>query len=202
MNLHDNFIGDAGLIALARSSALTRLVELDLEQDCWNARQARFSDQAARAVANSSALRRLDNLFGGMVDEYHCSREAHPFTTLGLAMIDASSSLRPAMRCGLRLAEAFETEVEDVEETSQMTKEKAREAIESLQEAITETLGDAGKPAVDILSALLAGEDRDPVISPIVEIPHAPAPADDLRRCTNDFRFRAASGKGERPATE
>ena len=202
LNLHDNFIGDTGLIALARSPALTRLVELNLEQDCWNARQARFSDQAARAVANSSALRRLDSLFGGQVDEYHCSREEHPCTTLGLAMIDASSSLRPAMRCGLRLAEAFETEVEDVEETSQMTKEKAREAIHSLQDAIAETLGDAGKPAVNILSALLAGKDKDPAITPIVETPRAPAPADDLRRRTNDFRFRAKKGKDERPATE
>ena len=96
LNLHDNFIGDAGLIALASSRALTRLVELDLEQDCWNSRQARFGDEAARAVANSFAFLRLDNLFGGQVDEYHCSREEHPFTTLGLAALDAATSLSPA----------------------------------------------------------------------------------------------------------
>ena len=166
LNLHDNFIGDAGLIALARSSALTRLVELDLEQDCWNERKARFSDEAARAVANSFALKRLDSLFGGQVDEYHCSREEHPFTTLGLAAIDAASSLRPALRGGLRLAEAFETEVEEVEEAPSMTKEAAREEIQNLQDAITQTLGDAGKPASDILGALLANGGNDPVISP------------------------------------
>jgi Ran GTPase-activating protein (RanGAP) involved in mRNA processing and transport len=36
LDLHDNFIGDEGLISFARSSNLGRLVELDLEQDCWN----------------------------------------------------------------------------------------------------------------------------------------------------------------------
>jgi Ran GTPase-activating protein (RanGAP) involved in mRNA processing and transport len=205
LNLHDNFIGDTGLIALARSRALTRLVELDLEQDCWNDRQARFSDEAARAVANSVALSRLDNLFGGRVDEYHCSREEHPFTTLGLAAIDAASALRPALRGGLRLAEALETEVAEVEEATRMTKEAAREVIQNFQAAITTTLGDAGKPASDILGALLANGGNNPIISPSVETPPSAPPdfADDLRSGhTNDFRFRANLRKDRRPATE
>ena len=203
LNLHDNFIGDAGLIALARSSALTSLVELDLEQDCWNVGKARFSDEAARAVANSFALRRLDSLFGGQVDEYHCSREEHPFTTIGLAAIDAASSLRPALRGSLRLAEAFETEVENVEEAPSMTKEAAREQIQNLQDAITQTLGDAGKPASDILGGLLASGGNDPVISTSVDSPPPPDPADHLKSgCSNDFRFRAKLGKDRRPPTE
>ncbi len=83
-----------------------------------------------------------------------------------------------------------------------MTKERAREVIENLQDAITQKFGDAGKPASDILGALLAGEDSEPVIAPIVQAPPSPDPADDLRRHTNDFRFRAKRGKDERPATE
>ena len=198
--------------------AVTRLVELDLEQDCWNQRQARFSDEAAHAVANSFALRRLDSLFGGQVDEYHCSREEHPFTTIGLAAINAASSLRPALRASLRLSEAFETEVEKVEEAPSMTKEAAREQIQNLQDAITQTFGDAGKPASDILGALLAsgGNDpvdilgvvlanggNDPVISPRVETPPPSDPPDDLRHgYTTDFRFRARLGKDRRAASQ
>jgi Leucine Rich repeat len=200
LNLHDNFIGDAGLIALARSPALARLVELDLEQDWRNYRHARFGDEAARAVANSSALRRLDSLFGGLVGEHYCERDEHPFTALGLAAIDAASSLRPAMRCGLRLAEASETE--DVEEAGEMTKEAAIEVIQTVQDALSRTFGVAGKPASDILGALISKKGNAPVISPSVDTEKPLVHADDLRRRKDDFRFRAKAGKEERPATE
>ena len=104
--MHDNFIGDEGLIALARSPVLTRLVELDLEQDCWNFRQARFADQAAWSVAESSAFARLDALFGGCVDEYHGERSEHPFSAAGRAAIQAATGPRPTLRRGLRRANA------------------------------------------------------------------------------------------------
>ena len=84
-----------------------------------------------------------------------------------------------------------------------MTKEAARKEIQNLQDAITKTLGDAGKPAVDILGALLSNGGNDPIIFPSVETPPRPDPADNLGRgYTTDFRFRAKSGKDRKSATE
>src|SRR5262249_58550171 len=71
LGLHDNVLGDDGLIALAASPHLGRLLELDLEQDCWNSRAFTFNDRAARALAASKSLPRLDGLFSGCVDAYH-----------------------------------------------------------------------------------------------------------------------------------
>jgi hypothetical protein len=59
LDLHDNVIGDEGMIALAKSPNLGRLLELDLEQDCWNSRTFTFSDKAAMALGKSKSLTRL-----------------------------------------------------------------------------------------------------------------------------------------------
>jgi hypothetical protein len=98
LNLHDNFIGDEGLIALAGSPYLGRLVELDLEQDVWNYRVAPFGDEAARAVARSLTFARLDALFAVEVDEYTGSRVRPAFSRAGLDALRSSARLRPEAR--------------------------------------------------------------------------------------------------------
>jgi hypothetical protein len=98
LGLHDNVIGDDGLTALAHSPHLGRLVELDLEQDCWNSRTFTFSDQAARALADSRSLSRLDGLFSGCVDEYHGAAYSPGFTKEGLDLMRKADWMRPACR--------------------------------------------------------------------------------------------------------
>ncbi len=98
VELHDNIIGDDGLIALAKSPNLGRLLELDLEQDCWNSRTFTFSDHAAKALANSQSLPRLDNLFSGCVDEYHGTAYSPGFTKAGLDAVRKSEWMRPAFK--------------------------------------------------------------------------------------------------------
>ncbi len=85
-----------------------------------------------------------------------------------------------------------------------MTKEKAREAIESLQDAITpKTWATLENLPSDILGAFLAGEDSESRHIPDRGGPAAPRSRGRPEAAdTNDFRFRAASGKDERPATE
>ena len=102
LHLHDNFIGDDGLIALTQSPYLGRLVELDLEQDCWNSRTFTFGDRAAQAFADSPTLTRLDALFSGCVDEYHGCAYSPGFSKRGLEMIRNSGRVRAALRasCG------------------------------------------------------------------------------------------------------
>lgn len=102
LDLHDNFIGDEGLIALTQSPHLGRLLELDLEQDVCNSRTFGFSDRAARALACTSALGRLDGLFSGCVDEYHGEAHSAGFTKDGLRALQASTGMRPAFKacCG------------------------------------------------------------------------------------------------------
>ena len=98
LDLHDNFIGDEGLIALARSSNLGRLIELDLEQDCWNGRAFTFDEHTARAVAESNGLPRLDGFFSGCVDEYHGTAYSPGFTKAGLDVLRKSPWMRPACK--------------------------------------------------------------------------------------------------------
>jgi hypothetical protein len=102
LDLHDNLIGDDGLIALAGSPYLGRLLELDLEQDCWNTRAFTFSDRAARSLAATRSLPRLDGLFSGCVDEYHGTAYSPGFTKDGLRTLRAAPGMRPAFRacCG------------------------------------------------------------------------------------------------------
>jgi hypothetical protein len=102
LDLHDNLIGDDGLIAIAESPNLGRLLELDLEQDTWNSRAFTFSDRAARALAAAPALARLDSLFSGCVDEYHGTAYSAGFTKGALWMLRAAPGMRPAFKacCG------------------------------------------------------------------------------------------------------
>ena len=101
LGLHDNFIGDEGLIALAKSPNLARLLELDLEQDCWNSRAFTFNDEAASALAASGALPCLDCLLSGLVDEYHGAAYSPGFTRAGLDMVRKSPHMRPSYRAAL-----------------------------------------------------------------------------------------------------
>ncbi len=98
LDLHDNVIGPQGLISLARSPHLGRLVELDLEQDCWNSRGFSFDDEAARALADSRSLSRLDALFSGCVDEYHGTAYSPGFSKAGLDALRKAAGMRPAFR--------------------------------------------------------------------------------------------------------
>jgi hypothetical protein len=202
LNLHDNFVGDAGLIALAQSQVLTRLLELDLEQDCWNYRAAEFGDDAARAVARSVALRRLDAFFGGCLDEYAGGRDEHPFTRAGLAAIAVSSSLRPAARLGLVLAK-------DLEDTSRaldaaaaarpITKEQAAEMIQEFEQAVDEYLGEPLPPGERLSDLIAAARESENEATP----PTLPTPlpedvsdhALDARRKSHDFRFKGRDAR-------
>ena len=56
--------GDQGLIALSKSPYLGRLVELDLEQDCWNSRDFTFN-----AIAKSLETGELLDPHGGEVGQ-------------------------------------------------------------------------------------------------------------------------------------
>jgi Ran GTPase-activating protein (RanGAP) involved in mRNA processing and transport len=98
LELHDNVIGDEGLIALAASPHLGRLVELDLEQDCWNSRKFTFNDDAAAALAKSQSLRRLDALYSGCVDEYNGAAYSPGFSKDGLHAVRKSEWMRPAFK--------------------------------------------------------------------------------------------------------
>lgn len=98
LNLHDNVLGDNGLIALASSPYLGRLVELDLEQDCWNSRATTFGDAAAEALAGARTLSRLDSLFAGRVDEYHGSAISPGFSKAALKRLQQADWMSPACR--------------------------------------------------------------------------------------------------------
>jgi hypothetical protein len=197
LNLHDNFVDDAGLIALAQSRVLTRLLELDFEQDCRNYRAAAFGDNAARAVANSLALRRLDAFFGGYLDEYAGGRDQHPFTRAGLAVIAASSSLRPAARLGLVLAKDLEdtSRAHDAaHEANRMTKEEAAEKIQEFEREVDEYLGEPlppGERLSDLIAAACeSGNDASasPSVNPIPESVSPEVADSERRKC--DFRFK------------
>ena len=100
LNLHDNMIGDAGIIALAQS-AFENLVEIDVEQDVWNYHAVRFGDEVGKIVANSAAFAKLDALYGGIVDEYHGDRACGIFTNESMPSIMKSNFLRTQVKAGL-----------------------------------------------------------------------------------------------------
>jgi Ran GTPase-activating protein (RanGAP) involved in mRNA processing and transport len=198
LNLHDNFIGDAGLTALAQSRTLTRLLEIDLEQCCANYRAAEFGDDAAREVAHSPALRRLDAFFGGNFDEYAGGRDKHPFTRAGLAAIAASASLRPAARLGLVLAKDLEDTArafDAVREANRMSRAEAAEKIQELETAIDEYLGEPLPPG-ERLSDLIAAARDEPSDATLPRSTGAIAEIispedDDASRKNCDFRFKS-----------
>jgi Ran GTPase-activating protein (RanGAP) involved in mRNA processing and transport len=105
VDLHDNFIGDAGLEAIANSPYTVRLLELDLEQDCWNSRSSEFGTSAGMALANARAMHRLEMLYSGMVDEYHWCRYTCGFTRQALPKILESAVFRPQVRASVQTRE-------------------------------------------------------------------------------------------------
>ncbi|MFD9698722.1 leucine-rich repeat domain-containing protein [Lentzea sp. NPDC059081] len=74
MCLHDNVIGDDGLVDLARSRAAQRLLELDLEQDVGTAHHRRTSVPLPPEVVDGESFPNLDSMYLGLVDGYHLSR--------------------------------------------------------------------------------------------------------------------------------
>lgn len=133
LSLHDNFIGDDGLIALANSPYLTRLIELDVEQDVWNYHNVRFRDSAAEALAQSKTFARLDAFWGGLVDEYHGERYQHPFSASGMAQVTTSPQLRAEMRYGLKMDAASEDHEPPPEEKPQLPSFYTPEKIEKMR---------------------------------------------------------------------
>ncbi|HEX7308436.1 MAG TPA: hypothetical protein VF330_36400, partial [Lentzea sp.] len=77
--LHDNMIGDDGLVDLARSRAAQRLLELDLEQDVWTACHRRTGTPLPPEVVAPESFPNLDALHLGLVDGYHLSRRSSGF---------------------------------------------------------------------------------------------------------------------------
>lgn len=102
LGLHDNALGDRGLVALAQSEYTRRLVELDLEQDCWNGRACSYRDQTASQIADSRSLQRMDGLFTGCVDEYHTTAYAPGFSRQALRTLRHSPGLSAPLRASCR----------------------------------------------------------------------------------------------------
>ena len=98
LTLHDNHIGDEGLVALSESPNLSRLIELDLEQDCWNTQAFNFSDEAAHALAQSKTLRRMDAIYSGCIDGYHGAASSPGFSREGLRALVRAPHLGPGAR--------------------------------------------------------------------------------------------------------
>ncbi|GAA4528168.1 hypothetical protein [Amycolatopsis samaneae] len=109
LNLHDNVIGDEGLTALATSRAAGRLLELDLEQDCWNAR-ARFQRPLPAAIADEAAFPSLDAMFLGVVDEYHGARYSAGFPAPLREELVSAATTHPALVAFLTHLEMNELE--------------------------------------------------------------------------------------------
>lgn len=76
LDLHDNVIRNDGLIDLATSRTAQRLLELDLEQDCWNSRTSRYiyHPPMPAELLDRAAFPSLDSIRLGVVDEYHGAR--------------------------------------------------------------------------------------------------------------------------------
>jgi len=102
LGLHDNVIGDEGLIAIASSKNLSRILELDVEQDCWNSRTFDFNEDAALALRESSSLIRLDSLFSGCVDEYHGCGYCPGFSQGAIKLLIQTDWMRPGLTASLR----------------------------------------------------------------------------------------------------
>lgn len=108
LDLHDHTIGDDGLVALASSRAARRLVELDLEQDVWNAYRRPYLTPLPLEVLARESFPSLDAMFLGVVDEYHGARrstgvrdvpvDARPELVAFLSMLDSDYEEVPAER--------------------------------------------------------------------------------------------------------
>lgn len=97
LNLHDHVIGDDGLIELAASGAARRLLELDLEQDCWNARKRGYGVPLPDEVIDPASFPSLDAMFLGIVDEYHGARYSCGFPERIWTDLASASTTRPEL---------------------------------------------------------------------------------------------------------
>ncbi|MEQ0558164.1 hypothetical protein ABJI51_03690 [Amycolatopsis sp. NEAU-NG30] len=108
LNLHDNVIGDDGLAELAAPL----LVELDLEQDCWNAAQRRLGSPLPPEVTDPASFPNLDAMFLGVVDEYHGARYSSGFPPQVREELAAASTTRPELVAFLTHLNLDETDIE------------------------------------------------------------------------------------------
>ncbi|GAA2103300.1 hypothetical protein [Actinomadura alba] len=97
LNLHDNVIGDDGLIELATPQAAQLLLELDLEQDCWNASTRKYGTPLPAEVVDQASFPSLDAIFLGIVDEYHGARYSSGFPAHVREDIASASTTRPEL---------------------------------------------------------------------------------------------------------
>jgi hypothetical protein len=111
VNLHDNVIGDDGLAEFAGSQAAQRLLELDVEQDCWNSSAGTHGTRLP-AEAIDDAFPSLDAIFLGIVDEYHSARYSSGFPAHVRQDIASAGTTRPELVAFLTHLE-MEDEVEE-----------------------------------------------------------------------------------------
>lgn len=110
LNLYDNAIGDDGLIALATSQAAQLLVELDLQQDCWNSARRPLADPLPAAVADAASFPNLDAMFLGVVDEYHGARYSSGFPPHVREELATAATTRPELVAFLTHVDLNESE--------------------------------------------------------------------------------------------
>jgi len=97
LNLHENIIGDDGLAALGASHAAQMLLELDLEQDCWNASARNPSIPLPAEITDQASFPSLDAMFLGIIDEYHGARYFSGVPARMRADIASASTTRPEL---------------------------------------------------------------------------------------------------------
>lgn len=97
LNLHENIIGDDGLAGLAASRAAQMLLELDLEQDCWNPSARNPGTPLPAEVTDPASFPSLDAMFLGIIDEYHGARYSSGFPARMRADIASASTTRPEL---------------------------------------------------------------------------------------------------------
>jgi hypothetical protein len=96
LELHDNNIGDDGLVELAGSRAAARLLELDLERDCWNS-TVRYGTRLPDEVIDPASFPHLDAMFLGVVDEYHGARYSSGYPSRVRDGILSARTARPEL---------------------------------------------------------------------------------------------------------
>ncbi|MET8849230.1 hypothetical protein [Amycolatopsis sp. NPDC004625] len=111
LNLHDHVIGDDGLAELAASRAAQLLVELDLEQDCWNDARRPLAVPLPADVTDPAAFPNLDALWLGVVDEYHGSRSSSGFPPHVREELAAAATTRPELAAFLTHLDLDEQEI-------------------------------------------------------------------------------------------
>jgi hypothetical protein len=141
LNLHDHIIGDDGLIDLAASGAARRLLALDLEQDCWNARIRGYGAPLPDEIIDPASFPSLDAMFLGIVDEYHGARYSSGFPEHIRAGLASASTTRPELAAFLThldtelLDDTDDPDQEDVSADHDFRTGRTAHHIEYLDEA-------------------------------------------------------------------